>query len=568
MAMRCAIYARYSSDLQRDSSIEDQIRRCREYAERRGWFVEENCIRFDEAVSAAALHGRKALQSLVTKAKSKPRPFDRILIDDTSRLARNIEDALRTIETLRYRGVFVTAVSQEIDSEHKTARQLLTLHGMMDEQYLVGLADKVHRGQEGRVLKGLIPGGRCYGYVNVPIEDPSRQGKYGRPAVSGVRLEIHQEQARVVRRIFEMYASGGSLAGIAKTLNAEGVPSPQPGRKSARRAWCPTGIREMLRRERYRGVHVWNRTRKERNPETGRKVSRARPESDYVRAEVPGWRIVSDELWEAVQQKIVEKQRFGNARLGGLDRTEKSRQYLFSGLLECGECESRMVIVSGRGRQKRGYPRYGCPSHRYRGVCDNGLTIRQERLEEQLLGALEERLFKPEMMDYTLRRFREQLDQRLAEIQRDATRNSLPALQRKHKELQEQAERLADAIGEAGHSPTLLSRLTRVESELARVEESMQAHKPFNPKGTEEEIRDFVTKNVLHLRHTLRGDVTAAKAALQTHMGQLILTPKGTQKGPVFEVSGAIDLLGSKKDVMLVVARDGIEPPTPAFSGP
>ena len=57
-----------------------------------------------------------------------------------------------------------------------------------------------------------------------------------------------------------------------------------------------------------------------------------------------------------------------------------------------------------------------------------------------------------------------------------------------------------------------------------------------------------------------------AKAALQTHMGQLILTPKGTQKGPVFGVSGAIDLLGSK-DVMLVVARDGIEPPTPAFPG-
>ena len=201
-----------------------------------------------------------------------------------------------------------------------------------------------------------------------------------------------------------------------------------------------------------------------------------------------------------------------------------------------------------------------------RGVCDNGLTIRQERLEEQLLGALEERLLKPEMMAYTLRRFREQLDQRLAEIQRDATRNSLPALQRKHKELREQAERLADAIGEAGHSPTLLSRLTLVESELARVEERMQVYKPFDPKGTEEEIRGFVTKNVLHLRNTLRGDVTMAKAALRAHMGQLTLTPKEMPTGPVFEVSGAIDLLGSK-DVMLVVARDGIEPPPPAFSG-
>ena len=529
--MRCAIYARYSSDLQRESSSEDQIRRCREYAERQGWVVIDEFICSDQAISGAATAGRKALNSLVVAAKGKPRPFDRILVDDTSRLARNTADFLRLVAILRFHEVHVTAVSQGIDTQQKSTRPLLAVQGMMDEQYLVGLAEKVHRGQEGQGRKGLIPGGRCYGYVNVPIEDPNRQGKYGRPAVSGVRLEIHQEQARLVCRIFEMYASGGSLAGIAKTLNAEGIPSPQPGRKSAQRAWCPTGIREMLRRERYRGVHVWNRTRKERNPETGRKVSRARPESDYVRAEVPGWRIVSDELWEAVQQRIVEKQRFGNARLGGSDRTEKSRQYLFSGLLECGECQARMVIVSGRGRQKRGYPRYGCPRHRYRGSCHNRLTIRQERLEEQLLGALEERLLKPEMMDYTLRKFREQLDQRLAEIQRDATRNSLPALQRKHKELREKAERLADAIGKAGHSPTLLSRLTLVESELARIEESMQAHKPFDPKATGEEIRDFVTKNVLHLRHTLRGDVTAAKAALQTHMGQLILTPKGTQKG-------------------------------------
>ncbi len=171
------------------------------------------------------------------------------------------------------------------------------------------------------------------------------------------------------------------------------------------------------------------------------------------------------------------------------------------------------------------------------------------------------------MMDYTLRRFREQLDQRLAEMQREATSNSVSALQRKHKQLQEQAERLADAIAQTGHSPTLLGRLSDVESELARVEERIRAHEPFDPTATEEEIRDFVTKNVLHLRNTLRGDVTVAKAALQTHMGRLILTPKGTQKRPVFEVSGAIDLLGSKKEVMLVVARDGIEPPTPAFSG-
>ena len=158
--MRCAIYARYSSDLQREASIEDQIRKCREHAKRNGWLVLEEYIGCDEAKSAATVADRTALQQLIAEAKKKPSPFDRILIDDTSRLARNLPDSLRMIDTLRYNGVSVTAVSQGIDSEHKTARQLLTLNGMMDEQYLVNLADKVHRGQEGRALKGLQPGGQ------------------------------------------------------------------------------------------------------------------------------------------------------------------------------------------------------------------------------------------------------------------------------------------------------------------------------------------------------------------------------------------------------------------------
>jgi len=81
---------------------------------------------------------------------------------------------------------------------------------MMDDQFLLSLGEKVHRGQEGRALKGPQPGGECYGYLNVPIEDPTRSGKYGRFAVSGVQLEIAEEEAAVVRRIFEMYADGNS----------------------------------------------------------------------------------------------------------------------------------------------------------------------------------------------------------------------------------------------------------------------------------------------------------------------------------------------------------------------
>jgi site-specific DNA recombinase len=563
--MRCAIYARYSSDLQRESSIEDQIRRCREFAERRGWNVVEEFVRHDAAVSGAAIAGRDALTSLVEDAKRKPRPFDRILVDDTSRLARNMGDCLRVVEILQFHSVPISAVSQGIDTEQKSTRPLLAFQGMMDEQYLVGLAEKVHRGQEGRVLKGLHPGGRCYGYTNVPIEDPTRQAKYGRPAVSGVRLEINAEEAEAVRRIFQMYGDGIGLASIAKKFNEEGVPAPQPPRTRLVRAWCPSSIREILRNERYHGVFVWNRTQKQRNPETGRKISKRRPKSEWRRVDVPEWRIVSEELWNGAHARIgFVNERLSACRLGGLSRTEQSRKYLFSGLLRCGDCGSRMVIVSGGG--KRGYVRYGCPSHRYRGICDNALTIRRERLEAQLLRALEERLVKPDMMAYALKQFSAQLQQRLAQIRKRAPNSSVAALQRQRRELQDKATKLANAIEAAGHSPTLLARLASVEAELGRVDERIKSHKPVDFKATTEQIRDFATKNVLNLQGLLGGDVTRAKAALMKHVQQLVLTPRDLPSGPVFEVSGAFDLLGNKY-VMPVVARGGIEPPTPAFSG-
>lgn len=347
---RCTIYARYSSDMQRDTSIEDQFRRCEEYAAGQGWTIVQKYA--DRATSGAATAGRRELQALLHAARELPRKFDRVLVDDTSRLARNLPEFLNTIDRLKCRDIAVTAVTQGIDSAQHSARQLFTLNGMIDEQYIVGLGDKVHRGQEGRSLSGFSPGGKCYGYRNVPVEDHTHLGKYGRPFVLGVRLEIVESEAAIVRRIFEFFSSGIGLGKIAKLLNGEAVPSPQPPRNRAIRAWCPSTIRSMLKNERYHGVSVWNRTQKRRNPETERKTSRPRPPTDWRRTPVPDWRIVSDQLWDAVQARFADVDRIGITRLGGLARSESSRRYLFSGLLRCGCCNSRMVIVSGQGETR------------------------------------------------------------------------------------------------------------------------------------------------------------------------------------------------------------------------
>ena len=555
---RCAIYARYSSDMQRDTSIEDQFRRCEEYAARQGWTIVQKFA--DRAITGAATAGRHELQSLLLASREHPRPFDRVLVDDTSRLGRNLPEFLKTIKRLEYRDVYVTAVTQGIDSEQPSARQLFTLNGMMDEQYLVDLGSKVHRGQEGRALNGFNPGGKCYGYRNVPVEDHTRLGKYGRPSVLGVRLEIVEPEAATLRRIFELFSGGAGLKMIAKLLNEEGIPSPQPPRNRPIRAWCPSSIRSMLKNERYHGVSVWNRTQKRRNPETERKTSRRRPADEWRRTPVPEWQIVSDQLWEAAQKRFADVNRTGITRCGGFARTVSSRKYLFSGLLRCGCCDSRMVIVSGQG--KRGYSKYGCPTHWNRGVCANRLTIRQDRLEIQLLAALQEQIWKPSLIEHAISAFERELKRRLAESRRP---DDGSALVTEREKLRGEADRLTDAIAQMGHSPSLLRRLGNVESRLEQLEIQRRQAKNGAREPSYEGLRRFVRERISFLAELAQSDPERAKVAFSKHLPAIILNPVARETGPVFEVTGSWRLV-SGDDAMLMVARDGIEPPTPAFS--
>lgn len=548
--MRCAIYARFSSDLQRPTSIDDQVRRCRDFAAKQGWTVVEEFIRYDEARSAATVAGRDALNGLMVAAKTKPKPFDCLLVDDTSRLARYLPDVLSMNDILLYHGVFVYAVAQRLDCREKSSRPLLTLHGMMDEQFLVSVAEKVHRGQEGRALNGMNPGGKIFGYRNTPVEDPTRMGKYGRAAVSGVRLEPDELEASIVVRIFTMYADGSSLATIAKTLNAEGVQAPQPPRNRQIRAWCPSSIREMLRNERYRGVFVWNRTRKERNPETGRKTSRPRPESDWMRVEVPEWRIVSDELWERAEAQIKRmSERWTATSLGGQARRGRGPRHLFSGFLICGECGSRMTIVSGDGR--RSYVKYGCPTHKGRGVCANGVMIRKDRLEAQLLHELTGRILQPSMVDYALERFHEQLQQRLRQIreQAESAADGIVALQAKRQELKAKVSNVTEAIAAFGHSPSLFSQLAALEGEIAKLDDRLAAmNQPRDFALSIEDLRQFLYGRAAEISSLLHGDVESARHALGKYVERLVLTPRDTPEGPLLEVAGNVELFNGSEE--------------------
>jgi len=215
--------------------------------------------------------------------------------------------------------------------------------------------------------------------------------------------------------------------------------------------------------------------------------------------EVPELRIVSESIWDAVHARI----RYVNEKLGIALQSGFScakHVYLFSGPLICGDCGARIIIISGGNNV-----RYGCPSYR-RGVCANRLPIRQTALEEQLIARLEERLTQPAMLDYALARFQEELEKRLAEIQKEAI--GVEDLRKERRTLQDKAERLADAVAEAGHSTALLSKLAEVEAGIADLDQRMTPPKTVN-------IRTFVSRKLLQIRDLLQGDASRAKAALE-----------------------------------------------------
>lgn len=207
---RAALYARYSSDLQSASSIDDQFRICREQATRDGWQVVGAYK--DAAISGASAILRPGIQLLLQDARSKK--FDVVVAEALDRISRDQADVATLFKHMQFAGVkIVTLAEGEISELH------VGLKGTMNALFLKDLAKKTHRGLRGRVEQGKAGGGLCYGYDVV-----KRLGSDGEP-VRGERT-INEAEAAVVRRVFRDFGNGISPRAIAQRLNAENIPGP------------------------------------------------------------------------------------------------------------------------------------------------------------------------------------------------------------------------------------------------------------------------------------------------------------------------------------------------------
>lgn len=290
--MNVALYARYSSEHQREASIDDQFRTCERTVRSHGWNV---AYRYEDKAITGSRADRPGYQQMLKDAEAHR--FDVLLVDDLSRLTRDEAESISLRRRLSFWGIRLIGVSDGYDSAAKGHKLQASFRGIMNELYLDDLREKTHRGLMGQVLKGYSSGGRAYGYRRVPIEDPSRQDEYGRPVITAVRWVLDEEEGNWVRWIFERYAAGSSAREIAAELNQLGVASPRGG------TWCASAIHGdpndgtgILCNPRYAGRVIWNRFRWERHPETKRRIRRLRPRTEWIEIEMPELQIVPSTL--------------------------------------------------------------------------------------------------------------------------------------------------------------------------------------------------------------------------------------------------------------------------------
>ena len=350
---RVAIYARFSSKLQKPTSIDDQIRLCRQRAEARGHVVVR--VHADRSTTGTTRFSRPGLRDILQDAERGA--IDIVYAEALDRISRDQEDMPGIYKRLKYWNVRLFTLEEgEIQPIH------ICVGGLMNHAYIENLANKTRRGQIGAVHAGRIPGGLSYGY-----RIANRIDAAGQP-LRGLR-DIDPRQASVIRRIYRLYADGISAREIAAILNRAREPGPR-GRPWGQATINGHRIRRngILNNELYRGRLVYGRQTFIRNPDTGKRQARPVPPDEWVVKDLPELRIVDDPLWDLVQSR----------RQAGQDRRHSKSHKTplpLTGVLRCGQCGSPMTIVSKR--------RYGCHAHREKGTCSNPRGFSATRLENE-----------------------------------------------------------------------------------------------------------------------------------------------------------------------------------------
>ncbi len=426
--MNAVIYARFSSDRQREESIEGQVRECTEYAKQNGYTIVETYI--DRALSASK-ETEKRLDFLRMVRDSGKRLFDVVLVWKLDRFARNRYDSAHYKALLKKNGVRVVSATEHITEGPEGIILESMLEGMA-EYYSAELSEKIHRGQKENALKCRNNGG-C-----IPLGYKLGQDK---------RLEIDPVTAPVVREIFQRYAEGATIREIIDDLNQRGI------KTSRGYSFTYSGFNLLLQNRKYIGEYKYQ---------------------DVV---IPGGvpAIVSPKVFDRVQARM-EKNKHAPASAKAKER------YLLTTKLFCGNCGKVMFGESGVGTGQKVYRYYKCASAKKKAGC-NKKAVKKEWIENLVVQQTMTVVVDGPLMN--------QIVDRLLALQ-GAESYDLKLLRRQLKETEQGIENMVNAIQQGIITASTKERLASLEEQKRQLDQQIMKEQIKNPVLSREQIVFFL----------------------------------------------------------------------------
>ena len=452
---RLAFYARFSSDNQREESIDAQIRIMEDYAKRTGpWEVIEPYV--DRAKSATT-DKRPAFQQMIQDAEDGK--FDAILVHKLDRFARDKYSSAVYKHRLKKCGVQLISVTENLDGSPESVMLESVLEGMA-QYYSANLSREVMKGLMENALSAKHTGGKpALGY------DVGNDGKY----------IINEKEATIIRTIFELYLEGKGYGQILHVLHEKGW------KTKTGRAFSKSALYHLLRNESYKGVYTFNKD-KSRNKFSN--TVRTTETDELVRIEDGMPAIVSKADFDEVQKLLSYNKLSGGAQ-------KAKEPYLLTGIAVCGECGSPMQGNSRTGgNTTKMYRSYRCGCKVNKKLCKNK-EIRKNLIEDFVLDQLERVVLNERIVLEMVKALNEKISDT-----KKSSKAEIKEVEKKLRKVGEQIDKIVEIIMEGVSVGSFKDKLTKLENEK---EELQSRHARLNEINTNEQIKEVTEQEVMEL---------------------------------------------------------------------
>ena len=431
---------------------------------------------FDDNVSGMHFN-REGISKIYEQVENKA--IDAIIVKDLSRLGRHRTQTAMFIDYLREHDVRVLSVTENIDTSNEDDDLMIGFKGIFNDMYARDISKKIRAGYKQKQKNGIV--------ITVPL------GYFKDKNTN--EIVIVEEEAEIVRKIFDLYLSGYGLKAIAKKLNDEGIKSPQyyqnkmynkklPSNKpeiTGRYLWVNTTVKRILQNEFYIGTVTCHKTYTSKINH----IRKVLPEEEQFKHENFAPAIISKDKWEQVQFLLSSK-RNNNVRASSSNPCHR-----YTGLIECGDCGCTFVCKKRKWKDKperieyncNGYHRYGkehCTAHRIdeeyldKLIYDELMSIKDEALAnyKSIESDVKKWMSNKSSVNNKLKHLNTSLEQRKSD----------------------QKEILLERIRDREHADIYTEMLEKCESDIQKLEDEIKSIQDYNStiKKRKAEMKDSV----------------------------------------------------------------------------